>query len=631
MSMMQTSLNTFSARLLEISGTLEEQKEAVGKAEEAVFSVLHKAAADIAPHTTQDAQDEENLVRKTISQVFSELKEHILRWQADMQKRSEVRKKLEEMGSGLIVAVFGCTNAGKSTLGNFLRGRQLRAAPFDNAWKHKDFPVGPIKIVEKDSGSTVESNAPWFEEGSTETTREAQIFQLPGLLWLDTPGFGSMNDKTLGELARKYVKRADLVVYLDDSGNPGLANITQNLLQLLKEGRRTLIAINQSDLNERVKTADGKIARDENGKIMQRRVPKTEETRRKQEEYLIGTLVKELPSLKVKAISISMLLAKMAVEGNDDELYRGSNIDALFAQILDLIPDNSGVARIKYDEALQNCIALIDGVLGTEASGQGLKKLEADCADLEERIRQTESTFDVENETRAIVRPPLLKARNSLDKLVRSVERAQLEKEEKAKNTAGGWIAFPWRRNDTPQETPQQIDINPILEATAKAALQELEKRTQHLLKDLWQQTRSDMLRAFPVMAAVELERRHEKHVYEVTESESYRRDPDGVIENFCSWLGKEYYGRRLVTRKKEQTIDLGFNTREVLAEAYQKMEACITEYIRQEMEMLRRECLVRGADVVRERRKVLAGAAKELENQRHKLESRLSAANARP
>ena len=46
-----------------------------------------------------------------------------------------------------LVIVFGIVKAGKSTLGNFIRGRAFANAPFDNPYKHQDqFPISDITV-----------------------------------------------------------------------------------------------------------------------------------------------------------------------------------------------------------------------------------------------------------------------------------------------------------------------------------------------------------------------------------------------------------------------------------------------------------------------------------------------------
>ena len=635
MPTMQESLRAFSDRLLAVSANLEQQKNAVGRAENEVFEILEQAAAAFAP--TADEQSpagESNALRETVNRVFSDFTDGIRRWKQEMAERSEVRNRLEDMGAGLIVVVFGRTNAGKSTLGNFLRGRQLREAAFDNAWKRGDFPLGPISVIERGKDAEATSDATWFAEGSVETTREAQMFCLPGLLWLDTPGFGSVNDGTLGALARKYVKRADLVVYLDDSDNPGLENITARLVEVMSEGRCTLVAINHSDRKRLVGEDSGDFVFDENGMPQTFLAPKSPEDRAAQEDYLTGLLRQRLKGQSVDAVSISMKLACMAVENNDEEQFRGSNVQALLSRILGLIPDNEAVTRLKYQEAVRNCMALVDMVRGgADASGQGctLAGLERQLAALEERIRATEAAFDVENETRAIVAPILLCVREQLHALLQAAKDGpESAGEEALPPGASGLFAgltgalAALKAADGKHGDERRVDLAPLMEEAGRVALRGVEDKARQLLSDLWVQPAAEIRRNFPTAEAAVIRKKTEKHVYEVTETESYERDPSGFFEHIGSFFGKRYYGRRQVTRQKELIIDLGFNAEEVFAEQCRRIEAACTDFVRQEMELIRRECLARGMEAARERRAVLSEAGKRLEALRRKLEREL-------
>lgn len=638
MPTMQESLQAFSDRLLAVSASLEQQKSAIGRAENEVFEVLEQAATAFAPKVGENiSAGETNALRETINRVFSDFTDGIRRWKQEMAERSEVRSKLEDMGTGLIVVVFGRTNAGKSTLGNFLRGRQLRVAAFDNAWKRGDFPLSPITVIERGKDAEATSDADWFAEGGVETTREAQMFRLPGLLWLDTPGFGSVNDGTLGALARKYVKRADLVVYLDDSDNPGLENITARLVEVLSEGRCTLVAINHSDRAKLVGEETGDFVFGDDGPLTIL-APKSAEDRAAQEEYLTGLLRQRLPGQAVDAVSISMLLAKLAVENNDEEQYQASNVHALFSRILALIPDNEAVTRLKYRDAVRNCMTLVDMVRGREGApeeGCTLAGLERQLAALEERICATDAAFDVENETHSIVAPILLQAREQLHALLRAAKDAPEfpggEKERLAKMSAPGMftgmagaISAILNAVDEKKGEERRVDLAPLMEEVGRLALQGVEDKARRLLTDLWIQPAAEMRRKFPTVKAAVIKKKTEKHVYEVTETERCERDPSGIIEHFFSFFGKRYYSRRLVTREKEQIIDLGFNVEEVFAAQCRQLEEACTDFVRQEMELIREECLVRGLEIVRERRAVLSEARKRLEEQRRKLEREL-------
>lgn len=606
---MQESINSFSDKLIEIESVLEKNKSTILQAEQNVFGILEETERAFALNGQNSSVGESDALRDTIRQVFSDLGYAINRWKQEMAERSEVRKKLEDMGSGLIVAVFGRTNAGKSTLGNFLRGKQLREAQFDNAWKSNDkFLPSKITVIERSSDTELTSDDLWFAEGGVETTREAQMFRLPGLLWLDTPGFGSVNDKSLGALARKYVKRADLIIYLDDSDNPGLKNITSSLVEILSEGRCTLVAINHSDINDYVRDENGNILKDDQRKPLRQRVAKTPEVRALQEEYLTGILRDKLPKKNsINAISISMLLAKMGIKNNNEKQYFDSNINLLFSKIIDLIPDNTAVTRLKYQDAIQNCIVLIDMVAGNSVRSSeecNLQNLDKQLADLEARIIKTEKLFNIQDETKIITAPLLLRARQQLHEIL---QKAKAETE-KSKNI-----------------DKKTINLDIIIEQMNNSAEREIEKKAVKFLNDLWIKPASEMQMHFPKNTNIVIERKTEIHTYEVTETESYARSPDGILENICSFFGKRYYSSRLVTRQKEQIIDLGFNIEEVFKNIIKQLEDICKNYVEHELAHIREECLVNGLKIVREHREVLTNAKSKIEALRQALEKEKS------
>ncbi len=633
MPTMEESLRTFSDRLLAVSTTLEQQKNAVMQKEREVFDILEQAAAAFAPKESESrCAEDRNVLRETVNRVFQDFTDGIRRWKQEMAERSEVRNKLEEVGAGLIVVVFGRTNAGKSTLGNFLRGKQLREAAFDNAWKRGDFPLSPITVIERGRDAEATSDAEWFAEGGVETTREAQMFRLPGLLWLDTPGFGSVNDGTLGALARKYVKRADLVVYLDDSDNPGLENITARLVEVMSEGRCTLVAINHSDKAKLVGEETGDFVFDETGAPLTTPAPKSPEDRAAQEEYLTGLLRRRLPGQAVDAVSISMLLARLGVENNNEEQYRAGNVHALFSRILELIPNNEAVTRLKYRDAVQNCMTLVDMVRGrTDAPEQGctLAGLDTQLAALEDRIHKTDVDFDVENEVRAVVAPLMLRVREQLRALLEAAKKPPQPEVTEENALRSIHLFFGKRISDGKDAEERRVDLAPLMEEVGRAALQGVEAKAKALLHDLWIQPAAEMQRSFPTMKAAVITKKTEKRTYEVTETESYVRDPSGLIEHACSIFGKRYYGRRKVTRQKTQIIDLGFNVEEVFAEQCRLLETTCADYVRQEMTFIREECLARGSKIVRERRAVLSNSGKRLEALRRDLEQKLRSSGA--
>ncbi len=647
MSEMERSFAALSERLLAVDKALTHTKDEVLDQEKRVFASLESAARRFASESTDNQQG--NALRAVINGIFDDFQRAISHWQEEMRERSEVRQKLEQMGAGLIVVVFGRTNAGKSTLGNFLRGKQLREAPFDNAWKKGTIKPGPIRVIERAySEEEKQEEGEWLTEGATETTREAQLFQLPGFLWLDTPGFGSTNDKSYGNLARKYVKRADLVIYLENSDNPGCRDITDQFVSILKEGRCALIAINRSDMMEQCRGEDGKRLwtekTDENGIVtpvrVMKRVAKTAENRKQQEDYLVGVIGEKLGGKEVESISISTLLACEAVQNNDDTQFADSNMGALFSRILSLIADDDSFIALKSRDAVQNCIALIDRVIGEEESGPAedrgkapqegeekrisLENWDKRLGELEGRVKAADDDFNIDMETKNITASIMLKARPRLQKLVED-EEASREAGHKNSGRPRSIVREVGKGAPIPDEKGPEIDINPLLEQFAQEAGTLMEDKAKKLLKDLWLQEAIAIRQAFPSIERVTLHRRTERRTYEAYTTESCERDPDGVLEWVGSKIfGKTYHSTYLRKYMKEQIIDLGYNTQEVSAQLADRMEAELDAYVRAGLEQIRAECLTRGLRMIGERRAVLAHTEQELLALRGELESRL-------
>ncbi len=607
MPTMQESLNAFSERLLQMQDERKQQKIDLTEKEKEVFAILESAVTSF-----DFSRNQRNDLEQSLYNAFDSFQKGILKLQQDMESRSGVRKALENLGDGLIVVVFGRTNAGKSTLGNFLRGKQLAGAAFPNAWKNGRISPSPINIVETATGSEINSGEMWFKEGSTETTREAQVSTLPGLLWLDTPGFGSMNDAELGALARKYVSRTDLVVYLDHSDNPGLRDITDQLIHVLKEGRRTLILINQSDRNERVKE-NGKTVFNKDGEPLRRPVPKSAEDRQKQEAYLVETLQKKLPDQKdIHAISISTKLAIMAVENPDakeaETQYQGSNMDAFFAELIEISKE-----KLKYRDAVENCTSLIDNALGSEKVEISLKGLDKTLADLEESINRHE--FKLEEETKVILNHVMNKAQKQLDDLLKNAETTL----QSASNS--GSTEDTKTRLGAGKRGAVSIDINPLIKTLAKDAKEKIQDKAKELLEGLWFGEALTITKTLSDIPAASLYKKTKKHQYEVFDR--VRRDPKGVWETFCSWFGKKYF--RYVPHMETKTINLGVNTEEVRASLNKKIENELSAFIHDGLESIHEECLVKGSHMIRARREALAEAVSTLETMRKELKKRLS------
>ncbi|MCP5972895.1 dynamin family protein, partial [Klebsiella pneumoniae] len=76
-----------------------------------------------------------------------------------------------------------------------------------------------------------------------------QGFKLPGFTWVDSPGLHSTNTAN-GDLARKYVDQADLILYTMNSQAPGRQSDMSEVSSLLNGKRSLMILLTGSDITE---------------------------------------------------------------------------------------------------------------------------------------------------------------------------------------------------------------------------------------------------------------------------------------------------------------------------------------------------------------------------------------------
>ena len=75
-----------------------------------------------------------------------------------------------------------------------------------------------------------------------------QLFHLGAMTWVDTPGFGSVTNENQ-ELAREYVKNADLVIFPSTSDAAGTKQDFQEMKKLCD------MALSQNDFSKSYEAA----------------------------------------------------------------------------------------------------------------------------------------------------------------------------------------------------------------------------------------------------------------------------------------------------------------------------------------------------------------------------------------
>lgn len=549
-------LEPFADRLKHVESVLKEANKEVLNYEEEIFFCLGNCERNLTNLLTSkninDHSDFTNYVRK----IISEWGKAINKWEKNTKESSKVREDLSKFGSGLIVAVFGRTDSGKSTLGNFIKGKTLRETEFDNPWKHEDFVASDIEVIESKNNETLKSTRDWFKEGDTETTKEIQLFTLPGLTWVDTPGFGSLN-KELEKLAQKYVSRADIIVYLDLSDNPGLKSVTEKVVPYMKKTHnKVLLVINHSDMmSDIVKDPlTGDFLFDENGNPIRHRVPKTAEVRSIQEQQLLSALNDLGYKGESDAVSISLHLANKALETNDTDLFHGANIEAFFSKIEYLIDSDKKIKKLKFSEGRQSLINLIDDIVEIKNIEEpSLNSFISSLANFKKNAEKVFNNFNPELLTRILSTPIISNFKNDITyKLTALLEGNDTNS-----------------LKDNELQTKLENEINIIVNRTLDSISESIKNKTSDLLKELFVVDKATISIPLPNIVIPKITKIIEEFEYEVSDYDYERRDPHGIIEHIASFFGKRYYRVEKTKKIEKKQVDLGLNTDEILNELH--------------------------------------------------------------
>jgi predicted GTPase len=467
----------------------------------------------------------------------------------ECEEKSQVSSKLDEYAQKLLIVVYGSTNTGKSSLGNFIRGQSFLNAPFNNPYKGNSdgssLKFSKIHSIEKSNvdeniGKSTGDESDWFEKGITETTREAHLFDGPGIAWLDTPGFGSVNEQ-LGDLAKKYVEHADLVVFLENSDCPGLR---QNLKIMLKQTKycKFLIVISRSDRNQNIKI-NGIIKKDAQGKPIRELVNKEPGDRRDQENYVISEIKKHSKCMNinidcsnVEIMSMSTLCASEAIINSDDEKFFNSNVCKFFDAITQVGISQDEIIKLKSDEVNKNIKNLIDSVLNSE--DLNLNLILSDVSKNIDYFKSKICEFDIESIALSIKSNVMTNIFPKIDSKLDNIVNSKMDN-----------IIINFS------------DINSLV---LKLINDQITSKCLLLLDDIYKEI-DNTFNTMSIIGNTEINRVKDEQSFQVAKPEIRRRAPSGILEHLSSFfLGTEY--TRLETKYETKTLefDRGFDVMSV-------------------------------------------------------------------
>ena len=452
-----------------------------------------------------------------------------------------------------LVVVFGPVKAGKSTLGNFMLGKAFREAPFDNPYRSGEIPK--VQIIVEESGRQDAKTKEWFDVNSIESTCSAQYFSVPGLVWVDTPGYGAVEKKgidirPLADIARQYVNYADLVVFLDNSDAVWQREVSEAFKAIYTSGKKVLSAILRSDEPGEEDVVDGQ--------IVTPLVPKDATKRGGQEEYVrAGMRDCGANPADCEVISISVKLAEEAIAAGDAAKWAASGMGLFYRKIAAVL-GNGKVRDLKKEAPrllLKGAVEKVRGTIG------GLRKgLAAVRGKLQEK-------YDALSPDGKLVSDIAAEAGDSLRSPIGHAVDAAIAKAEASGN--------------------EQVSVSMSeLQSESAKVVNEVLAASVRRLVGAYRRTAGAAFSTAAIKAGIV--RSSETFEYTVEVPEWIPREPEGLWENICSFFGKSYHRVITCTEKRQQKVDLGFDGAEARRSLVEQFERAAASHVRKELQAIR-------------------------------------------
>jgi tRNA U34 5-carboxymethylaminomethyl modifying GTPase MnmE/TrmE len=277
----------------------------------------------------------------------------------------------DEFNDSVLVFIYGKVKAGKSSLGNFV-GQHPEQKTTPKFFKYD-------KAGQRTAQAKLEELAEdGFETKVTEATDTIQGFKINGLTWIDTPGLHSLTDVN-GDLARRYVEAADLILYITSSDSPARASDTAEIMDLVgTKNKKVCVILSKSDCVEEDEV---------DGELVQLRIGKSESNRQLQENHVKAELCKALGD-QAKLIdhihSCSTLLGYDGIKGNA-EAWQQSNMDKIYQLLTQEAIINA--KKLKENIPAQRFNGLLNAVVGESKRNptEDLQKLIGGLKELAEK------------------------------------------------------------------------------------------------------------------------------------------------------------------------------------------------------------------------------------------------------
>lgn len=241
-------LTSFGTLATKFTSSLE-KAQALEQAFEGSRTELVRAISShlqIAQNSLPDTNPLQGLLNDFVATMAKTSRE----WDVKVAGRQKGVQFRDEFEDSLLIFISGKVKSGKSSLGNYMAWGNTdptddikRQTPPERHPKYKSHDRENVEGGDSDKEAAIKHE---FRVGATETTSSIQSFSLPGLTWVDSPGLHSLK-KENGDLARRYLDYADLILYTIKSDSPGRASDLAEIVELIHKDKRTLLLLTGSD------------------------------------------------------------------------------------------------------------------------------------------------------------------------------------------------------------------------------------------------------------------------------------------------------------------------------------------------------------------------------------------------
>lgn len=555
-------LEIIQTNLVEVINNINVQKEKVMGKSGALVSFENKVNALKGQYMPKT--EKMNNVEIQLQNVLNTITCNIQNWHKAIEEYADGMDFIKKHEKYFVVMVFGAVKTGKSTLGNFLSGKDFINASFKNKYKQIQLPEFDVEKNGRKTGGIVNINGQnCFAEGVVDTTGNMQYFTLLGMRWMDTPGLGAISkeeDKVrMDEMVNKYVPYADMCIFLLNSSEVGLQDELKIMDKMTKDEQTAIFVITKSDTF---------IADIVNGKLVKKIVAK--DSREMQENDLLNrlqTVYPECKDKKYKIMSLSTALAQLAINEVDDKIFRSSNLDKLMIELGNAC-DRAGEIKEKLPKKTFN--NFINKIINGEI---------AICDD-ESKIN-FKSINDLKSEVNKIYfsakeyKSEIKEKENNLYNKIRSKIKSEILQE-------------LHKMSDDVEKTGRKVEKsiidNKVIDVVNKNINMEINKTLKSII-DNYENQQIFLQNLNFETSDLEIEKKNS--VIKYTVIDCVERSPEGFFEHVGSFFGKTYYDREYREVKVPVETIVGTNIGDITENLMKSFDEQLKSIISNELNKL--------------------------------------------